>query len=76
MIIVSQYYGHRAKMQVIQREDEVEKLNRQALRIAKRVAEKTGTLMAGNICNTGVYVPHNKESIDEVHANFKVTTIV
>ena len=47
-----------------------------ALRIAKRVADETGTLMARNICNTGVYVPHKKESIDEVHANFKVNLVL
>jgi len=65
------YYGHRAKMQIIEREDEVEKLNRQALKIARRVADRTGTLMAGNISNTTVFVPNNKEAADRVHGIFK-----
>src|SRR5690349_14272760 len=75
IILLWQYYGHRAKLQVIQREGEIELLNRQALRIARQVADKTGTLMAGNICNTGVYDPQNKESADAVHAMFKVSNI-
>lgn len=65
------YYGHRAKMQIIDREDEVEKLNREALRIAKRVAERTNTLMAGNISNTTVYQPNNQEAAERVHNIFK-----
>jgi transcription termination factor Rho len=68
-----QYYGHRAKMQIIDREDEVEKLNREALRIAKRVAERTNTLMAGNISNTTVYQPNNQEAAERVHNIFKVS---
>lgn len=67
-----QYYGHRAKLQVIGRESDNERLNRHALKIARTVADNTGTLMAGNICNTGVYDPSNQASIDTVHAIFQV----
>jgi betaine-homocysteine S-methyltransferase len=35
----------------------LEPLNRQALAIASKVARETGTLLAGNICNTNVYEP-------------------
>jgi betaine-homocysteine S-methyltransferase len=51
------YYGHRQKLQVIGKEDILEPLNRQALSIAARVAGETGTLLAGNLCNTNVYEP-------------------
>ncbi|HLQ54816.1 MAG TPA: homocysteine S-methyltransferase family protein [Streptosporangiaceae bacterium] len=51
------YYGHREKLRVIGKEDILEPLNRQALRIAARVARETGTLLAGNLCNTNVYEP-------------------
>ena len=51
------YYGHREKLRVIGKEDILEPLNRQALRIAARVAQETGTLLAGNLCNTNVYEP-------------------
>lgn len=51
------YYGHREKLRVIGKEDILEPLNRQALAIAGRVARETGTLLAGNLCNTNVYEP-------------------
>src|SRR6266702_960598 len=51
------YYGHRAKLRVIGKEDILEPLNRQALSIAATVARETGTLLAGNLCNTNVYEP-------------------
>src|SRR5271156_4658680 len=46
------YYGHRAKLRLIGREKDLEPMNRTALKIAKKVARDTGTLVAGNICNT------------------------
>ncbi len=51
------YYGHREKLRVLGKEDILEPLNRQALSIAGRVARETGTLLAGNLCNTNVYEP-------------------
>jgi len=51
------YYGHREKLRVIGKEEVLEPLNRQALSIAARVARETGTLVAGNLCNTNVYEP-------------------
>jgi betaine-homocysteine S-methyltransferase len=51
------YYGHREKLRVLGKEDLLEPLNRQALSIAARVARDTGTLLAGNLCNTNVYEP-------------------
>lgn len=50
------YYGHREKLRLIGRERDLEPMNRTALRIAKKVARTTGTLFAGNICNTTTYV--------------------
>ncbi len=51
------YYGHREKLRVIGKEEVLGPLNRQALSIAARVARETGTLVAGNLCNTNVYEP-------------------
>ncbi|KAK3097402.1 hypothetical protein FSP39_009323, partial [Pinctada imbricata] len=65
------YYAHRDKLRTIGREDVLEKLNRTALKIARHVANKTGTLMAGGICNTGVYNPDDLESIEKTKAMFK-----
>ena len=69
---ILQYYGHREKLRVAGREEEVEKLNIEALRLAREVADQTGTLMAGNICNTSVYLPGDPESEKECEHLFKV----
>jgi len=50
------YYAHREKLQTIDKEHLLEPLNRQALAIAKEVADDTGSLLAGDICNTNVFV--------------------
>eukprot|EP00929_Paragymnodinium_shiwhaense_P112787 TRINITY_DN8105_c0_g2_i1.p1 TRINITY_DN8105_c0_g2~~TRINITY_DN8105_c0_g2_i1.p1 ORF type:complete len:372 (+),score=75.31 TRINITY_DN8105_c0_g2_i1:70-1185(+) len=65
------YYANRAKLRLIGKEDVLEKLNRAALRIAKKVADETGTMMAGNICNTSSYDKTNPKSFDEVRAQFR-----
>jgi len=46
-------------------------MNRDALRIAKAVAYETGTLFAGDICNTNVYEPGDAKSIDASRAMFE-----
>ncbi len=65
------YYAHREKLRVIGREKDLEKINRQALKIAKKVAKEHGALVAGNICNTSVYVPDDAKSHKEVRRQFK-----
>src|SRR5215208_7959301 len=54
------YYGHREKLRLIGKEDLLEPLNRDALEIAARVARETGTLLAGNLCNTNVFGPEDE----------------
>jgi betaine-homocysteine S-methyltransferase len=49
------YYAHREKMRIIGKESQLEAINRQALSLAKDVASETGTLFAGDVCNTNVY---------------------
>src|SRR5256884_4936921 len=56
------YYAHRAKLKIIGREKDLEKINRAALRIAANVARSTGTLLAGDICNTSIYGPDDAAS--------------
>lgn len=60
------YYAHRDKMRVIDREKDLESLNRQAVRIAKEIAAEGNALVAGNICNTWVYDPEDKERTSEI----------
>jgi betaine-homocysteine S-methyltransferase len=53
------YYAHREKLRVIGKEHLLEHMNRAALRIAKDVAADTGALLAGDICNTNVFLPRD-----------------
>ena len=64
------YYAHREKLRQIGREDDLEPMNRQALEIASTVARETGTLLAGNICNTNAYLEGDAESRHYVRAMF------
>ena len=64
------YYVHREKLRVIGREKDLVPMNRAALGIAKRVARRTGTLFAGDLCNTNIYDPADKAAIREVERIF------
>jgi betaine-homocysteine S-methyltransferase len=63
------YYAHREKLRLIGREHLLERINRQALELARHVARETGTLLAGNVCNTNVWT--GPESADTVRAMFE-----
>jgi len=64
------YYVHREKLRLIGREKDLAPMNRAALRIAKSVARKTGTLFAGDICNTNIYDPNDPRALREVERIF------
>ncbi|WP_320669519.1 homocysteine S-methyltransferase family protein [Patulibacter defluvii] len=64
------YYGHREKLRIIGKEHLLEQMNRDALAIATRVARETGTLLAGNICNTNIFEPTD-EARAKVRAMFE-----
>ena len=65
------YYAHREKLRIIGREQDLEPINRRALDLAKAVARETGTLLAGDICNTNVFDPSDARSRDAVRAMFE-----
>lgn len=64
------YYVHREKLKVIGREKDLEPMNRIALGIARKVARRTYTLFAGDICNTNIYDPNDRKALKEVEAIF------
>ena len=64
------YYVHREKLRVIGREKDLVPMNKAALGIAKRVARRTGTLFAGDLCNTNIYDPADAASQREVQRIF------
>src|ERR687885_54708 len=49
------YYAHREKLRLIGAEHLLEPLNRQALALAAEVARDSGSLLAGDVCNTNVF---------------------
>jgi len=64
------YYVHREKLRVIGREKDLVPMNRAALNIARSVARRTGTLFAGDLCNTNIYDPNDPKAIREVERIF------
>ena len=64
------YYVHREKLRVIGREKDLVPMNKAALSIAKSVARRTGTLFAGDLCNTNIYDPADASSQREVERIF------
>jgi betaine-homocysteine S-methyltransferase len=68
------YYGHREKLRLIGKEEKLEALQRNALRIARSVAAEAGgepPLVAGNVSNTNVYRPGDAAAGSEVRAMFE-----
>jgi betaine-homocysteine S-methyltransferase len=64
------YYAHREKLRVIGQVELLEPMNRQALRLAERVARETGALLAGNVCNTTMFDPADPGAGEAVRAIF------
>ena len=65
------YYAHREKLRLIGREADLEVMNLQALRIAKEVAAETGCLVAGDVCNTNVFVPGDASTVASAREMFE-----
>ena len=57
-------------MKEIGREQDVEKINRIALSLAREIADKHNKLFAGGISMSLVYVPGDKEAADKVREMF------
>ena len=62
VMVALTYYAHREKLRDVGRENDLERMNRQAVRLANEVAREgvgVDALVAGNICNTWAYDPDN-----------------
>ncbi|KGX91281.1 homocysteine methyltransferase [Pontibacillus halophilus JSM 076056 = DSM 19796] len=73
VVLAFTYNAHREKMRIIGKEDYLEPLNRQAIRLAKEVAkenEEEEALVAGNISNTNVFDSDDQASKDLVRNMF------
>ncbi|MDH3314985.1 MAG: homocysteine S-methyltransferase family protein [Gammaproteobacteria bacterium] len=65
------YYAHREKMKLIGRENDLERINRDALAIAKGIADESGALFAGDIANTNIFEPGDAKAAKVVRAIFE-----
>jgi betaine-homocysteine S-methyltransferase len=63
VVLAFTYYGHREKLRLIGKEDLLEPLNRDAIALAVDVARRTGTLSAGDLCNTNAYSPDRESRL-------------
>ncbi len=65
------YYAHREKLKAVGKDGMLEEMNRQALRLAREVAEESGALLAGNVCNTNLYDPDDSGSYGPTRQMFE-----
>ncbi len=66
VMVALTYYAHREKLKDVGRENDLERMNRQAVRLANEVAREGDALVAGNICNTWAYDPNNIQASSRV----------
>lgn len=59
VMVALTYYAHREKLRAVRRENDLEAMNRQAVRIANAVAAEGDALVAGNVCNTWSFDPQH-----------------
>jgi len=64
------YYAHREKLKLVGKEGALEEMNRTAIRLAREVAQEGGALVAGNVCNSNIYVDGEPESARTVRVMF------
>ena len=73
VVLAFTYNAHREKMRIIGKEELLEPLNRNAIRLAKEVAREhpvEEALVAGNISNTNIFDPEDPASKEKVRSMF------
>ena len=70
VMVALTYYAHREKLRQVGRESDLEAMNRQAVRLARKVAAEGGALVAGDVCNTWAYDPRDTATAGVVHAMY------
>ncbi len=64
------YYAHEEKLKVMGLSSALKEINSQAVKIARQVADKYNTVVAGNICNTWAYEPGDTSTHLETRRQF------
>src|SRR5580698_9308636 len=70
VMVALTYYAHREKLRHVGRENDLEAMNRHAVRLAREVAQEGGALVAGNVCNTWAYDPADPATSVTVRAQY------
>lgn len=70
VMVALTYYAHREKLRHVGRENDLEEMNRNAVRLARQVAQEGGALVAGNVCNTWSYDPADPSTAATVRAQY------
>src|SRR5215472_576810 len=70
VMVALTYYAHREKLRHVGRQDDLEAMNRHAVRIAREIAQEGDALVAGNVCNTWAYDPDDAAAQDAVRAMY------
>jgi betaine-homocysteine S-methyltransferase len=70
VMVALTYYAHREKLRHVGRENDLEAMNRHAVRLAREVAHEGGALVAGNVCNTWAYDPADPQTSATVRAQY------
>ncbi len=70
VMVALTYYAHREKLRDVGREGDLEAMNRQAVRLAREVADEGDALVAGNVCNTWAYDPDDPATGPTVRAMY------
>ena len=68
------YYGHREKLRIIGKEDLLESLQKNALQIAKDAKAEfpdLNLMVCGDVANTNIYDPNDKNSLKECQKMFE-----
>ncbi len=72
VVLAFTYCGHRERLGLIGKEHLLERLNRDALAIARKVADRhPGAILAGGTCNTNMYDPGDPAAQAVVRAMFE-----
>ena len=70
VMVALTYYAHREKLRHVGRQDDLEAMNRHAVRIAREIAQEGDALVAGNVCNTWAYDPDDVRAQNAVRAMY------
>jgi len=65
------YYAHPEKLNAIGMENALEDINKNAVLIAREIADTYGILVAGNLCNTWVYDPKDISTHQQTREQFE-----